>query len=216
MDAAAADALQAEHIRPVFFAYLDILGDPVRANTSGHSITFGQLGIEDLDGQTFDGIDPRVVDISPVRQKEGGSETVTARLSGLVGLDTELLNILGDPANWQGRTARLWRTIRNSAGQQQGGVQHYYTGYMLALTIGGAPDNQTISIKIESYLAAFSQASNRTYLDPASFDPGDLSAQATIAIANGISGNPLIANTPVQSGSGGGGSRFNMPRNFEQ
>lgn len=205
MDATAAAALDQAFIRPVFFAYLDIVGDPLRANTSGHSIAFQGTGNPDLDGQTFDGIDPRIVDIGPVRQKDGGSDTVTARLSGLLTLDAELLNIIGDKANWQGRTAQLWRMIRDENGDQRGAIQHYYTGWMTALSIQGGPESQTIEVSIESYLAAFAQASNRTYLDQDQLDPGDLSAKASIAIANGMSGSPLVQGTYTGPGGYGGG-----------
>lgn len=196
MDSTAAAALDAPVIRPVFFVYLDIVGDPLFANTSGATITITGTGDPDLDN-TFDGIDPTVVDIGSVRMKDGGSDAVSAKLSGLLELDEDLLNLLGDPANWQGRTARLWRMIRDVDGTQQGAIQHYYTGYMIALDIGGSPQSQMIEVTIESYLAAFSQASNRTYLDQESFDPGDLSARAAIAIGNGISGNPSVSNTPT-------------------
>lgn len=206
-DATASAALDGD-IRPVFLASMDFVGDPLRANTSGAAITFGSVGDPDLDGQTFDGISPDMVDISPVRVREGGSETVTATLSGIVGLDDDLLALVSDPAKWQGRPAQLWRMIRDASGTQQGAVQHYYTGYMVALSIGGSPQSQTITVEIESYLAAFSQASRRTYLDQASFDPGDLSARAAIAIQNGISGNPVIANTPAGGGGGGGGGGY--------
>lgn len=201
MDPTAATALEAKVIRPVFFVYLDIVGDPLYANTSGATIAITGSADPDLNN-TFDGIDPTVVDVGPVRMKDGGSDAVTAKLSGLVSLDEALLNIMGNPANWQGRVARLWRMIRDVNGTQQGAIQHYYTGYMIALDIGGSPQSQTIELTIESYLAAFSQASNRTYLDQESFDPGDQSARAAIAIANGITGNPAISNTPVNRPSG--------------
>lgn len=195
MDATAAAALKAQVIRPVFLVYLDVIGDPLRACTAGQSLLFSGTGDEDLDGHIFDGIDPTVVDIGPVRMKEGGSEPVKAKLSGIVALDEDLMNLLGDRANWWGRTARLWRIIRNAEGVQQGAIQHYYTGYMVDLEIGGDPSNQTIEMTIESYLAAFSGASHRNYLDQELYDPGDLSARAAIAIANGISGAPVISNT---------------------
>lgn len=201
-DAAASAAIDAQTIRPVFFCYLDIVGDPLRACTAGKSIAFAQTGDPDLDGFTYDGIDPTVVDIGPVRSKDGGADSVTAKLSGIIVLDAELLNTIGNRANWQGRTARLWRMIRDEDRQQRGAVQHYYTGWMTALDIAGEPGNQTINLTIQSYLAAYSQASNRTYLDQATFDPGDLSARAAIAIANGISGSPLVSNTPVITGAG--------------
>jgi hypothetical protein len=202
-DATAAAALDAQVIRPVFFCYLDIVGDPLRACTAGQSIAFapGATGEPDLDGHTYDGINPRFIDIGPVRQKDGGSDSITCKLSGLVTLDTALLNIIGSPANWQGRTARLWRTIRDAAGTQQGAIQHLFTGWMTSLVIAGSPEGQTINLTIQSYLAAFSGASGRTYLDQEQFDPGDLSARASIALANGL-GSPLLNGTPASTDGG--------------
>lgn len=203
-DAAASAALDGKVIRPVFFCYLDILGDPLRACTAGRSYTFDGSGDPDIDGQTFDGINPTLVEISPVKMKDGGSDSVTAKMSGIVTLDAELLAIVGDKATWQGRTARLWRMIRDADGVQQGALQHYWTGWMTSLLIAGEPGNQTIQLTIQTYLAAYSQASNRTYLDQEQFDPGDLSARAAIAIANGNSGNPLVAGTPTSFAGGAG------------
>lgn len=71
-DAAASAALDAPVIRPVFFCYLDIVGDPLRACTAGRSYSFSGTGDPDLDGFSFDGVDPTVVDIGPVRNKDGG------------------------------------------------------------------------------------------------------------------------------------------------
>ena len=56
---------------------------------------------------------------------------------------------------------------------------------MTALKHSGSAEGQQLSVTIESYLAVFSVASNRTYLDQERYDSGDLSAQAAIAIANG-------------------------------
>lgn len=199
-DATHAAALDAEVIKPVWFGYLDFDGDPVRANTSGANITPSGTGDSDLDGNEFIGITARVVDISPVKIREGGSETVTATLSGIEGLDDDTLALLADPAAWRGRDARLWRIIRNAANVQQGGFHAYYTGKMVALAHRGSAQGQTISVTIESYLAVFSAASNRTYLDQSRYDPGDESARAAIAIANGNYGGAR------SSGGGGGGS----------
>lgn len=214
-DAAASAALDEAIIRPVWFAYLDIAGDPIRACTAARSITFTGTGDPDVDGLPFDAINPDVVEIGAVRVKANGAEPVTAKLSGIAAIDDDTLALIGDKTNWQGRTARLWRIIRNEAGVQVGALQHYYTGYMVALSVTGTPQSQTINLTIESYLAAYSQPSNRTYLDQQEFDPGDLSAKAAIAITNGTSGNPLIQNTPVYGGGddwGGGGGRYS----FEQ
>jgi len=203
-DGVAAAALDAPVIRPVFMAWLDVLGDPLRANTSGRDLTFSGTGDPELDGFTFTGISAQFVDIGEVAYEEGGSKTVTCRLSGIVGLDSDILNLLGVRSNWQGRTARLWRIIRDEYGTQAGAIQPYYTGWMTAMTIDPKPSSQTISLSIESYLAAFTAASNRSYLSQEQYDSGDLSARAAIAIANGTSGNVLINNTPVAGGIGGG------------
>lgn len=202
-DSTAAAAIEAEVIKPVFFAWLDIFGDPVRANSSGHDITPTGTGDADLDDDLFIGIGHMFVDISSVKVSDQGTESVTAQLSGLPEIDSETYDLLADPANWQGRVARLWRVIRNALNVQQGGYQPYYTGYMTSVEIGGDDSGQTITVTIETYLAAFSAAANRTYLDQGRYDAGDLSPQAAIAIANGVSG--VVGNTPVDVGGGGGG-----------
>lgn len=194
-------ALDAEIIRPVFFAWLDIDGDPVRANTSGANITPTGTGDPDLDGHEFIGISGALVEVSEVKFQAGGSESVTAKLSGVPGLDDDTLALIADPANWRGREARLWRIVRNAFNVQQGGFHAYYTGRMTALKQAGAVAGQTIAVRIEGYLAAFNEASNRTYLDQERYDAGDLSARAAIAIANGN-----YTGAPTRSGGGGGGS----------
>lgn len=204
----ASAALSEAYVRPIFFAYLNIDGDPLRACTANQSITINGTGDADLDGFTFDGIDPQFVDIGTVKERDGGSDTVICKLSGLVGIDDALLALIGDTAKWQGRLARLWFIIRDQGNIDRGAITSYYTGYMVALSITGSPSSQTIEMSIESYLAAFSKASNRTYLDQELFDPGDLSARAAIAIGNGISSNPLIQNTGVGYGGSSGGSGY--------
>lgn len=214
-DATASAALGDEVVKPVYFAFADFLNEPVRANTSGRTIAVTGVGDPDLYGQTFDGLSGDLVDVGPVGAAEGGSKTLTVRLSALIDLDNDLLNEIGDPANWQGRTFRMWRMIRDCDGLQQGAIQHYYTGYMVDLTIDSSPGNQIMTLEIEGYVAAFSDASNRTYLDQEDFDPGDLSAAAALGSANGTSGNSIVNNTP------GGGSRDSMnpgerPQDFRE
>lgn len=194
-DSTAAAALDAQVVRPVFVAWLDVLGDPLRANTSGHDMPFSGTGDTDLDGYTFHGVDPTFVDIGEVKFREGGSDSLTAKISGIVGLDSDLLDTIGTTDNWRGRTARLWRVIRDEFGTQAGAIQPYYTGYMSTLDMIAAANGQTLTVTIEGYLAAFTAASNRSYLDQDSFDPGDLSARAAVAIANGVSGTALVSNT---------------------
>lgn len=197
-DPVATAALGDDVIKPVFFVYLDILTDPVLANSSGVDMTPSGSGDPDLDGKLFTGISHQFVNISPVRVESGGSQPVTAQLSGLPVIDADTLNLLGDRKNWQSRKARLWRVIRDAENTQQGGFQPYYTGYMTALDIDGEPGSQIITVTIETYLAAFSRASGRTYLDQERYDPGDLSARAASSMANGVSG--AVGNTPRSVG----------------
>ena len=199
-DATAVAALAASTIKPVFFAFLDFVGDQVRANTSGADRTPTGSGDADLDGHLFVGISGTFVTVSPVKFSEGGSESVTAELSGIPGVDDDTLALLANPANWQGRDARLWRIIRNAANVQQGGFHAYYTGKMTSVSLAGGASEQRIRVTIESYLAALSQASNRTYLDQSRYDAGDESARAAIAIANGN-----YTGAPTTGGGGGFG-----------
>lgn len=201
LDATASAALDAEVVLPVHFIFLDIVGDPLRANTSGRNLTISGSGITNFDG-TYLGIPAKFVSVSDVKASQTGSDTVTAGLSGLINLDNDLLNVLGDKTLWKSRLGQLWRMIRDETRTQQGGVQHYYTGYMTNMQVGGSRQSQTIQVSLENYLAAFASASNATYLNQADFDPGDLSAKASIAIANGVSANPLTSNTPLGDGGG--------------
>lgn len=186
-------ALSSPVLLPCYVGWLDFVGDPVRVTTAPYAVTFSGTGDADLDSFTFDAIDPQLVAVSDVHHQDRGSDTVTASLSGLVGPDTALLNILGNTANWRGRAAALWLMLYDTSFNRVGNVWRYYTGRMVAAPMKGSPESQTVVIQIESYLANLNEASNRTYLDQASFDPGDFSADAAIAIANGTHGAELLA-----------------------
>lgn len=211
IDATASAALDAQVIKPVFLGFIDFLNEPMRVNTSGADLTLTGTGEVDIDGLPFMGLRADVVDIGAVANKAGGTDSITIKLSGLPVLDADVLDEIQDPANWRSREIRLWRIIRNAANVQQGGVQHYYTGYMSNLTMPVTPEGQTIEVAVESYLAAFAPASNRSYLDQEKYDAGDLSARAAIAIGNNASGGSPAGSTfaPVGGGGGGGRSLFN-------
>lgn len=214
-DSTAAAALEAEVIKPVFFAWLDIVGDEVRANSSGHDITPTGTGDPDFDDHLFIGVGAAFNDITGIKITDQGTEPVLSSLSGIQELDTDTLNTVGDPVNWQGRMLRLWRLIRNASNVQQGGVQPLHLGYMTSLEISGDDSEQKISVSSETYLAAFSAAANRTY-DQAPYDPDDLSYLAAPSITNGVSG--ANGNTPTGGGSGGGGyggGKLNFGESFK-
>lgn len=187
-DAAAAAALAERVRRPVTFCFLDIAEEPIRVTDAPYSFTFSGTGDPDLDGYTFAAVDPRVVSVAAVKAKESGTDTVTLTLSGLAGVDGELMNTIGNKANWQGRDGRLWKAMLDPVTFTRiGAIWSYYTGYMNVPKIVGDQTSQTIALDLESYLAFFGQASNRTYLDQQLYDPGDFSAELAVAIANGAS-----------------------------
>lgn len=201
-DITAQAQLEKEFVPSRFLAWLDILGDPLRATTWPHSLLISGTGDPDLDGYTYSALDPTLVSVSDVKQQDGGSEQVTASLSGLIGPDNDLLNLLGDPANWRGREARLWVGVSDEDGVPQGAIWGYYTGKMVDLRVRGQANSQTIICAIETYLADIAPPSNRTYLDQRRFDPDDASPDAGIAIANGTSTNAAAPVTPIGGGSG--------------
>lgn len=185
-DSAAAAQLDAEIIKPRWYAWLDIAGDPLRATTSPANVLFpSTVPDPDLKNQIFYAYRPEVVNISEVRHQKGGAGQVTATLSGLVLPDNTLLNLIADPANWQGRIARLWQGIHDQTGIQQGAVVPYYGGFMSSIEITGEPTQQEIHCIIDSFPASWSRASGRTYMDQEKYDPSDLSAAATLSASNG-------------------------------
>lgn len=187
-DAAANAALAANVRRPATFCWLDFRDEPIRVTTAPYDVTFTGTGDADLDGFTFRAVDPRVVRMGPIRAKEGGTDTLTLELSGLPAVDDEMMTEIGDRARWAGRDARLWRAMLDPQDLHRlGGIWSIYTGYMSVPRIRGDRTSQTITLEIETYLAFFGRASNRTYLGQRDFDPGDASADLAIAVANGAS-----------------------------
>lgn len=185
-DATAQAALAADVRRPVTIAWLDVLGQPIRVTNAPYGFSFSGTGDVDLDGFTYSAVDPRVVSVGVVQAKEGGSDTLTLTLSGLAGIDDDLMTTLSDRANWQGRTARLWRAMLDPQSLARlGAIWTFYTGYMTVPRIVGDRASQTIQLEVESYLGFFTEATNRSYIDQAAYDPGDHSAELAIAIANG-------------------------------
>lgn len=187
-DAIAAMRSYANPVIPAYIGFLDILGDPIRVTTAPRSLSFTGTGDSDLDGFTFSAVDPKFISVGQITMKEGGADTVTCTLSGLIGIDTTLLNQIGTKANWQGRVARLWQVQLTPDFSQIGNVWPWFTGYMTVPKIVGDASSQTIQLDIESFLSFLTAPSNRTYLSQPEFDSGDTSANASIAAANGQSG----------------------------
>lgn len=200
-DLATIAALGAEVVRPAFLGWLDFAGDPIRATTWETSLAITGSGDSDLDGHEFSAVDPRFINVGPVKRQTGGSDTVTVSLSGIVGPDSELLDVLGDETRWKGRFCRLWFVLKHEDGTNVGGFVPYFKGRMVDYSIDCKPTTQTVNLLVETYLAMLTDASNRTYLDQADFDPNDQSAGLTLAVANGAKTAAALAT----QGAGGGG-----------
>jgi hypothetical protein len=214
----AARAAVVGHFAPAWFIYLDIAGDPLRVTTFGQDVPFASTGDADLDGHTFTAFGGSLLDVSDVSNSESGSDTLQITLSGIVGLDTSLLNDIGDKTKWQGRTARIWFQLYDETGvTAQGGIVQHYTGYMSSVSFNARPEEQTLTLSVENYLAYMAQASNRSYLRQKDYDPADNSAAATMSAANGLQRSSGAAAQPVASPSRGGSGisatdRVRLPR----
>lgn len=182
-------AIEAPVVYARWAAYLDFDGDPLRACTGLYDKTFSGTGDSDLDGLTYEAYNPEIVSISQVQHDEGGSNTVTASMSGLIVNNAAFLAIIGDKTKWQGRIARLWWYVVDENETQIGEVQAYYTGYMSDVTINGDAESQAVTISIEHYLTVLTMTPNKTYMIQKEYDPDDESAAASTSAANGLEGS---------------------------
>jgi hypothetical protein len=182
-DATAAAALAEPVVLPAWFIYLDVLGDPIRVTTHGVDTTFSGTGDAELDG-TYTALDHRVIQVGDVTHTDSGSDTLTIDLSGILSMDADFLNDIGDHSKWRGRVCRLWLRLLNESGSPIGAIVPYYTGYMSAVGIYPSPQTQMVRLNVENYLAVFNEASNRSYMNQRDYDAADTSASATIAASN--------------------------------
>lgn len=186
MDATAKTAVISPAFAAAYFVYLDIVGDPLRFTTFGIDTTVSGSGDSELDG-SYPAFGGKWLDLGDVNNSDSGSETLIITLSGIISMDTALLNEIGDRTKWQGRVCRIWCRLYDESGlTPQGAIFPLYTGYASSVKIMAEPDQQMIQMSVENWRAAFNQASNRSYLNQQDYDSGDLSAAATIAASNGL------------------------------
>lgn len=188
--------------------YADFDGDPLRITSGIYDKTVSASGDAELDG-TYASYSQHLIEVGAVKHNETGSDTATITLNGILvnsahiadraemviydrhgsaieGRASELLSIIGDKGRWQGRAARIWFYCGDADDAQVGEIVPYYTGYMNDVVIAGSPETQKITLTIENYLASLAGSPNQTYMMQATFDPGDLSAAATLGAANGL------------------------------
>lgn len=201
VDATTQAALEATVVNWRVLIYADFLGDVLRGTSGLYNKVVSGSGDSELDG-TYDSFSHDLINVSPVKHNESGSDTVTISMSGLVVNNADFLAIIGDKTKWQGRTARLWFYCVDQNENQIGSIIPYYTGYMNEVGIAGDSGSQTVSLTIENYLASIAGAQNKTYLIQNIFDSGDLSGEASVSAANGMA-------EAGSYGYGGGGAGEN-------
>ena len=208
-------ALEAQVLYWRILFYADVDGDPIRLTSGIYDKTISGSGDAELDG-TYESYAHDLLEVGEVKHNENGSDTVSITMNGILpnveavldrfesvifdrdGIpisirNSSLLSIIGDKSRWQERLARLWFYCVDENENQIGSITPYYTGYMNDVAIAGDPAMQKIALRIENYLVTLTNASNKTYLQQTLFDPGDLSADAAIAAANGMDGAGLIS-----------------------
>ena len=208
VDATTQAALEATVVNWRVLIYADFVGDVLRGTSGLYDKVISGSGDTELDG-TYDSFDHNLINVSTVKHNESGSDTVSISMSGLVVNNADFLAIIGDKSKWQGRIARLWFYCVNENEGQVGSIIPYYTGYMNEVSISGGAQSQTVTLTIENYLTSIAGAQNKTYLIQNIFDAGDLSAEPSIAAANGMAeaGNYVY-------GGGGAGENDNGRANF--
>lgn len=190
VDATALTALGQTVVQPGYFIWLDFVGGAVRATTWGPAdVVIAASGDSEFDG-TYEAQDPTVLEVGDVSNQPGGSETLTISLSGITGVDTSVMTIIGDRTKWYRRTARLWMRVYDETGTQQGAIIPFYTGYMIDVRFVVSPETQAIEVECENYLSIMRDASHRTYLDQGLFDAADISAKASVGSASGAATGP--------------------------
>jgi len=194
--------LAAPGLYPFWLIWLDWVAVPIRATTfpGGLAIAAAATGDADLDGFTFEHLPGMLVSVSDVSHQSGGAETVTATLAKVPVPDAAMLaSMVRD--QWAGRIARLWHGLHDGSGGALE-IAGYYTGYMTQLNLSGDPvTGGRVTVEIENYLAALSQARGRTYQDQQRHDAGDKSAARIRASANGVKA------AGIGGGIGGGSDR---------
>jgi hypothetical protein len=205
VDATTQAALEAQIVNWRVLIYADFVGDVLRGTSGLYNKVISGSGDSELNG-TYQSFSHDLINVSPVKHNESGSDTVSISMSGLLVNNAAFLAIIGDKAKWQGRTARLWFYCVDENESQVGSVIPYYTGYMNEVGISGSADSQTVTLTIENYLVSIAGAQNKTYLIQNIYDAGDLSGEAAISAANGMA----EAGNYAYGGGGGFGFNINM------
>ncbi|MDT7935208.1 MAG: hypothetical protein RQ833_11500 [Sphingomonadaceae bacterium] len=173
------------YVQAALLLYLAFASAPVRIAMGPMEVKTpaGLSGDDDLDSQSWMLGNSRVLSVGAVEQGASGSDSWTVTLSAI---PTEAENVaaIDNVAEYAGRLARCWLVILNNSGTAIA-WQHVATGYMSQVIADVSPEGMIATLTIENYTALFAAAPARTYLSQADFDPGDLSAAATLSMGQG-------------------------------
>jgi hypothetical protein len=190
--------LSASVVSVAIVAFLDIDGEALRYALSPCSLVMPASTIlpaanAAFDGQTFTALDPRFISMSPIQHAEGGAQRVDFTVAGTLEFDSDLLTALSDPSRFRGRTASVWVVLLDAAYQPIAAKQKYL-GYMAVPSFGLSPDQQSITITTENYLALVGGgAPSRTLLSQKLYDAADNSANVTAGKSDGSSLGPAFS-----------------------
>jgi hypothetical protein len=148
----------------------------------------------DAAGQQFVPLNTDLLQISPVGTGSGGTESFVFSMMADPA-NPEMIDAVNDPAIYAGRDITLWLCTIDAAGTATG-IEAIFAGAMNQPSEQIGAEGWTLTMICESYLALLSGPPSRTYLIQELFDPGDLSARATLAVGS---------NAPMQRGGGGRG-----------
>jgi hypothetical protein len=135
-------------------------------------------GDGDCEGFTFPVADSRVLDISPVTQDQGGTDTLNFTLS-VDQFDTDLLSAIEDPSLYVGRRVRLWHAVLDPDNATDGGLnavqlRRLYRGYMTQPAQSADEGRYVITMQAENYLALLAGPQGRTDIESGLWDSDDL------------------------------------------
>lgn len=191
---------------PVWFVYLDIEGDPVRAWTAPWNKTFAadETGDPLLDGFTFLGVGS-IGQVGEIADGLSGGGPVTLTLPAVDPAETAFNEIVAEARNWQWRRGVVWHSyVNGETGQLLYAPKRRRSGRMDNLKALDREEDAVITVDIESHAAHASVALESRYAEQPEVDPTDISQSWVHDLAN--KKITVGGTTTTPGGRGGGGS----------
>lgn len=160
-----------------------------------------------LDGKTFDSISHELIEIGENTFSTTGSGELTVSLNVPADADLTITAAQTIPAEYQGRSAVLWRVVKLVQSDPLAAPTWYFrrirSGTMDKVEVQADGMSHKFTLTIESHSGKISNATNQTWLNQRQYDPNDSSQDFAPSIANGDPA-PTRANTTGVGSSGAG------------